>query len=183
MAQVTLVWDDAALALLGRDDPQVIAAMDRLAAEAVQIMKRLCPVSPVFPVYADPIPLGSSFGPVYGGRGERHKGVRRRGGPDRPRYRRAGDFPLPPSGRLRSSIHAFRQPDGTIIIGPTESYAKYVNDGTVPHVIRSHGPWPLRSRVTGQVFGRTVHHPGTRGQHFIEHTAEALGGHATPGGA
>jgi hypothetical protein len=33
--------------------------------------------------------------------------------------------------------------------------------GTVAHVIRSKGPYPLRNRKTGQVFGPVVHHPGT----------------------
>lgn len=84
--------------------------------------------------------------------------------------------PFHRSGTLRSSIHAFRQPDGDVIVGPTADYARYVNDGTVPHLIESHGPWPLRNRETGQVFGRVVHHPGTVGQHFIERTAESLNG-------
>ncbi len=35
--------------------------------------------------------------------------------------------------------------------------------GTRPHVIESHGDYPLRSR-TGQVFGRRVNHPGTQAQ-------------------
>lgn len=33
--------------------------------------------------------------------------------------------------------------------------------GTAPHVIESHGDYPLRS-ATGEVFGRRVNHPGTR---------------------
>jgi hypothetical protein len=37
---------------------------------------------------------------------------------------------------------------------------QYIEYGTQPHTIRSHGPWPLRNRKTGQVFGHTVHHPG-----------------------
>ena len=32
--------------------------------------------------------------------------------------------------------------------------------GTRPHTITSHGPYPLRDKH-GNVFGRTVHHPGT----------------------
>jgi len=238
MAEITMVWDSAALALV-TDDPRVKAAMDRLAAKAVVTMKAKTPVSPVFPVYAQPVPLGRSAGPVYGGgltlaearaavvkaqagvtdtarhrllqrainhldyadtaqarqlaaaelraaglaplarqvQGIRHKGVRRMSGPDRPRLRRAGDLPLNVSGRLRESVRAFRQRDGSVIIGPTADYARYVNDGTRPHIIRSHGPWPLRNRVTGQIFGRIVHHPGHQpGAHFIERTAEALGG-------
>jgi hypothetical protein len=79
------------------------------------------------------------------------------------------------SGNLRSSIHAFRQSNGDVIVGPTADYAKYVEDDTVPHIIRSHGNYPLRDEY-GHVFGRVVHHPGTRGQHFVRHTADSFDG-------
>lgn len=82
--------------------------------------------------------------------------------------------PLHRSGNLRSSIHAFRDDHGDVAVGPTADYARYVNDGTVPHIIESHGDWPLRNRETGQVFGRIVHHPGTHGAHFIERTADTM---------
>jgi len=173
---ITVVWDDAAIKMMPRWDPRIRAAMDLLAGTAVSRMKALCPVSPVYPVYAQPVPLGRSRGQVYGGAGERHKGVRFQSGPERSRRRLPGDLPLPASGTLRSSINAFRMPDESIIIGPTAPYAKYVNNNTVPHVIRSTGPWPLRNRATGQVFGPVVHHPGTRGSHFIERTAETFEG-------
>lgn len=80
--------------------------------------------------------------------------------------------PLHRSGRLRSSIMATRQPDGSYHIGPHEDYAGYVNEGTPAHLIVSRGPWPLRNRETGQVFGRVVHHPGTMPTHFIERAAD-----------
>jgi hypothetical protein len=35
------------------------------------------------------------------------------------RKRLVGDFPLPPSGYLRSSCRRLREPDGRYIIGPT----------------------------------------------------------------
>lgn len=130
--EVRVVWDNAALAALATSDPQVRAAMDRLAAKAVQTGKVLTPVSRV---------------------GSLHQ-----------------------SGTLRTSWHAFRQSNGDVIVGPTADYAPYVNDGTRPHVIRSRGPWPLRNRETGQVFGREVHHPGTRPVRFIERTAASLNG-------
>lgn len=79
------------------------------------------------------------------------------------------------SGTLRSSIHGFRR-DGNRCVGPTADYAPYVEDDTVPHIIESHGDYPLRNRATGQVFGRIVHHPGTRGQHFVSRTAETFQG-------
>lgn len=136
-----VIWDDAAIAAIPTTT-QVKAAMDRIAAGAVQTMKFLTPVSPVGPLHR--------------------------------------------SGNLRSSIHAFRHSGGLvsypyraandIVVGPTASYARYVNDDTRPHLIESHGPWPLRNRETGQVFGRVVHHPGTTGKHFIEKTAESMDG-------
>ncbi|MFB4306986.1 hypothetical protein [Actinomadura sp. GTD37] len=36
--------------------------------------------------------------------------------------------------------------------------------GTRAHIITSHGDYPLRNRQTGQVFGRSVRHPGTEAQ-------------------
>ncbi len=173
MPGITVVWDDAAVAAWAKDSPQARAALDRLAALAVVRMKSLVPVSPVYPVYAQPVPPGRSTGPVYKG-----KGLARPRGPDRPRRRLPGDLPLgPPSGHLRNSVRARREPDGTVIVGPLGvDYAGYVNDGTRPHIIRSHGRWPLRNRATGQVFGPVVHHPGTLGVHYIERTAQSLGG-------
>ena len=38
------------------------------------------------------------------------------------------------------------------------------------------GPWPLRNRATGQVFGRVVHHPGTSPQPFIVESLQAIAG-------
>lgn len=46
-------------------------------------------------------------------------------------------------------------PDGT-------SYPAILDLGSAPHTIESHGPYPLRNRRTGQVFGRRVRHPGTK---------------------
>lgn len=169
--QVHVVWDDAAIRMLPTADLRVRAAMDRISARAVVEMKRLAPVSPVYPVYAQPVPPGRSRGPVYRGRG-----LARPGGPSRSRLRRAGDLPLNVSGRLRRSVRAKREKDGSVIIGPTVYYARWVNNGTPPHIIMSTGPWPLRNRATGQVFGRIVHHPGYHGSHFIERTAATLNG-------
>jgi hypothetical protein len=182
MADIRVVWDHAAVKMVA-SDPRVLATMDRLAARAVLTMKRLTPVSPVYPVYARPVPLGRSRGKVYRTPGLIGKGLAWPGGPDVSRRRLPGDLPLNVSGRLRQSVGAQRVSAGEILIGPNLNpvsahvrYAAYVNDGTRPHVIRSTGPWPLRNRATGQVFGRVVHHPGTRGVHFIERTARELGG-------
>lgn len=45
--------------------------------------------------------------------------------------------------------------------------AIFVLKGTKPHVIMSHGSWPLRNRRTGVVFGPRVSHPGYRGDNFL----------------
>jgi hypothetical protein len=156
--RVTVRWDQAAVDAWSRDGLQPRAALDIAAAMVVQEMKRLAPVSPVVTAYANPLPAGTST----------------RGGTTRRRF--GGDLPLRPSGYLRNSVSAFRLPDGSIIIGPTAPYGRYVNNGTQPHEITSHGPWPLRNRGTGQVFGRHVHHPGTRATHFVERSAEVLRG-------
>lgn len=54
-------------------------------------------------------------------------------------------------------------------------YGLDVELGTKPHVIRSKGPWPLRN-AKGRVFGREVHHPGTRAQPFLRGALEYLRG-------
>lgn len=149
---VTIVFDQYAVKQWADHGVEPQAALDFCAALVVSEMKRLCPVSKVQPVYA------SGGAVVPGG------------------SRKAGDFPLRPSGFLRNSISAFRQPDGAIIIGPVAKYGRYVNNGTGPHTITSHGSWPLRNRASGQVFGKTVHHPGTPARHFVEASAEALRG-------
>lgn len=151
--EVRIVVDEGAIALLARDDTNVLAAMDYLSGLVLGEMKARCPVSQVQPVYAS-------------------KGATVSGG-----TRYGGDFPLRPSGYLRSSCRKWRdEADGSICIGPSAPYALYVNNGTPAHPIDSHGPWPLRNRATGQVFGRHVNHPGTTAQPFIVESLTAIAG-------
>jgi len=152
MAEVKVAWNEAATRVWAATDPRIQATLDRLAALLVVAMKREAPVSPVHPVYA------TGGATVKGG------------------TRYAGDFPLRPSGFLRSSIHAFRLPDGSVIVGPTAPYAWYVVDGTSAHPIDSKGPWPLRNRATGAVFGRHVNHPGTSPNNFVIRGLHAIEG-------
>jgi hypothetical protein len=149
---VRVVWDMSAVKLLAVRNPKVRAGQDRLAGRLVVAMKAAAPVSKVQPVYA------SGGATVEGG------------------TRYPGDFPLRPSGYGRNSIRAFRLPDGGIVVGPTAPYMRFVNEGTPPHEIRSTGPWPLRNRATGQVFGPLVHHPGTAPTYFIQKAAMTLRG-------
>ena len=153
MAEVRIVWDEAAVTAWVRNPTASPAlALDRAASKVLQEMKRRCPVSKVQPVYAT-------------------KGKTVKGG-----TRYAGDFPLRPSGYLRRSCRKLLEPDGSQIIGPTAPYGLYVNNGTPAHVINSTGPWPLRNRATGAVFGRTVHHPGTKPDPFITESLSILSG-------
>ena len=166
-----MVEDPVAVKLWTESSPVVRSAMDRIAALLLGAMKAECPVSPVQAVYAYPVPLGRSAGPAHRGRP-----IARPSGPDVSRTRYQGDLPLRPSGYLGNSIHAFRMPDGAIIVGPTADYAKFVIEGTGPHVIRSTGPWPLRNRATGQVFGPVVNHPGTAPNNFVERAVATVRG-------
>ena len=70
------------------------------------------------------------------------------------------------TGQLRSTIKV-RHLRLKCRIDVGTDYWAHVEYGTRPHEIRSKGPWPLRNRRTGQVFGRRVWHPGTRAQPFI----------------
>ena len=75
---------------------------------------------------------------------------------------------LPP-GHLRSSIRweLGRDAQGLYVdIGTDAAEAPYVEFGTAPHVIESHGDYPLRDRK-GNVFGQVVNHPGTDAQPFL----------------
>jgi hypothetical protein len=159
MTDARVVLDDAAIRLLV-DAPSVRAAMSRVSAELVREMKRRCPVSKQVPVYA-----------IAAARAEGRK--HRRDRVANP-VAHAGDFPLRPSGYLRSSIRAVQLGDGSILIGPHAKYAEYVVRGTIPHEIVSHGPWPLRNRETGRVFGPHVHHPGTRAVPFPYEAAQEV---------
>lgn len=46
-------------------------------------------------------------------------------------------------------------------------YAIYVHQGTGPHVIRVRMKKVLANQKTGQIFGKEVHHPGTKPNPFI----------------
>lgn len=81
-----------------------------------------------------------------------------------------------PPGYMREHItHEVGKDADTLfvdIISPATTptgapYGLFVEVGTAAHTITSHGPYPLRNRQTGQVFGRTVHHPGTNPQPYL----------------
>lgn len=87
-----------------------------------------------------------------------------------------------PSGQLRSAIgwemhediHGLVVRAGVDPSSPANDYAIPVEVGTQPHTIESHGDYPLRNPKTGQVFGKSVNHPGTDAQPFIRPSLDVL---------
>lgn len=88
-----------------------------------------------------------------------------------------------PSGYMRSSIdvNLGRDERGLFAdIGPTattpegHAYPLDVELGSRPHLIESKGDYPLRNPKTGQVFGRSVNHPGTEAQPFIRPSLDVI---------
>jgi hypothetical protein len=79
------------------------------------------------------------------------------------------------TGFMRDSIVTKATPNG-ISIFPTASYAGFVDRGTKPHMIYPSEAQVLRwySPSGDPVFSKYVNHPGTRGVHFIQQTAEAM---------
>jgi hypothetical protein len=100
------------------------------------------------------------------------------------------------TGQLRESVRSFLMPDG-FYVRAEMPYAPFVDRGTRPHIIRPKGPevWPALSQkyvqpyvlavrrpkalrwfdaFGGIHFARIVHHPGTKGVHFIQKTADFL---------
>ena len=156
MPRVRVTWDDAAVKLATQSPHGAVGrAMGRLADSAVLIMKYRAPV------YHGP----ERIGPVLPGHPRQ---VARR------------------SGTLRSSIRKYRQDDGSYLIGPTDMVGPpwappqflgpLIEQGTRPHRISSHGPWPLYSTTTRTAYGHAVQHPGTRPRPFIAPTARDLNG-------
>lgn len=81
-----------------------------------------------------------------------------------------------PSGHLRNSIGygVGRDERGVYAeVGTDVDYALPVELGSRPHVIESHGDYPLRDR-RGNVFGRSVQHPGSPAQPFLRPALEAI---------
>ncbi len=150
MAEVSVVWDDAAIKMsTDSGDGEVGRGMRRLADMAVQEQKRRCPV------YSGP----PRIGPVPG----HPRQVARRSGTLRSSIRAmrqpGGDYLIGPVDLV-----------GGQLLGPM------VEHGTRPHEITAHGPWPLYSAPRGRAFGRTVHHPGTAPHPFIAPAADSLNG-------
>lgn len=90
-----------------------------------------------------------------------------------------------PSGYGRSQIGWYVGEDADGIYFDVQSpattttgypYMYGVEVGTVAHKITSHGPYPLRNRKTGQVFGHSVNHPGTDPQPYLRPALDDIRG-------
>jgi HK97 gp10 family phage protein len=79
------------------------------------------------------------------------------------------------TGRLRDSIKAepvkttgiFHMTSGVVATAP---YARYVHEGTRPHIIRARNAKALHfywDKVGGEVFFKSVNHPGTKARPFL----------------
>lgn len=76
-------------------------------------------------------------------------------------------------GNLRQSIRSRMR---TPLTGEVEVGAKYgifVHEGTRPHIIRAKSAKVLANRRGGMFFGKTVRHPGTKANKFMDRAIKA----------
>ena len=82
------------------------------------------------------------------------------------------------SGELARSINVRYVPglNPSVIVGSDRRYAKYMHEGTRPHVISAKNRRTMRFVVKGKVvYAQQVRHPGTRGSKFLtRHLAKVV---------
>lgn len=75
-------------------------------------------------------------------------------------------------GNLKKDIQVFddKIDSFSISVGNTNlvPYAKFVYFGTRPHVIKPKKMKALANKKSGQIFGKSVNHPGTKANPYIE---------------
>ena len=75
-------------------------------------------------------------------------------------------------GNLKKDIQVFddKIDSFSISVGNTNlvPYAKFVYFGTKPHVIKPKKMKALANKKSGQIFGKSVNHPGTKANPYIE---------------
>jgi len=76
-------------------------------------------------------------------------------------------------GNLRQSIRSQMTgiASGKVEVGV--DYGVYVEEGTRPHIITVKNAKVLANKYTGQMFGRTVKHPGTKANPFFQRGIDA----------
>lgn len=75
-------------------------------------------------------------------------------------------------GNLKKDIKVFDDRSNDLSIGVGNSalvpYAKFVYFGTKPHVIKPKKMKALANKKSGQIFGKSVNHPGTKANPYLE---------------
>lgn len=79
-------------------------------------------------------------------------------------------------GNLRQNIRARMMTRLTGIIEALAPYSYWVHEGTAPHIIKAKNAKVLANVRTGQFFGKTVHHPGTKPNPFFTRAIKNSGG-------
>lgn len=76
------------------------------------------------------------------------------------------------TGKLKEDIQVFDNRADSLSIGVGNtmlvSYAKFVYFGTRPHVIKPKKMKALANKKSGQIFGKSVNHPGTKANPYLE---------------
>lgn len=75
-------------------------------------------------------------------------------------------------GNLRQSIKSRMTGKMSGIVEVGAEYGIYVHEGTRPHMIRARTMKALANRRTNQFFGRTVNHPGTAANPFLQRAVD-----------
>ena len=73
----------------------------------------------------------------------------------------------PGGGTLRQLISSRMEGNSRAVIEAKAKYSSFVDQGTRPHIISVVNRKVLANKRTRQIFGRIVHHPGTRAQPFF----------------
>lgn len=76
------------------------------------------------------------------------------------------------TGKLKEDIQVFDNRADSLSIGVGNTklvpYAKFVYFGTRPHVIKPKKMKAFANKKSGQIFGKSVNHPGTKANPYIE---------------
>ena len=75
-------------------------------------------------------------------------------------------------GSLKQSIRYNMLTPTRGIVTVESKYGIYVHEGTRPHEIRVKDKMVLANKRTGQIFGKVVHHPGTKPNPFLTRAVE-----------
>lgn len=78
-------------------------------------------------------------------------------------------------GNLRKDIKVISYKKDSVTIGNTQKapYAKFVHDGTRPHIIKAKNKKVLANKRAGVVFGKKVKHPGNKANPYLMNAWEA----------